>query len=54
MASSVSGLNSGGFFPVGTLEGARSYCHSQDIEVLVARLQAAVTTADANMLRCVR
>jgi hypothetical protein len=51
VAFSVAGSNSNGFFPVGKEVYA---VPSWTIEDLVARLQTAVTTVDANMLLRVR
>jgi hypothetical protein len=53
MASSVAGSNSDGFFLVGTPEGI-SLVPPRTIEDLMARLQAAVTTVNASMLRRVQ
>jgi hypothetical protein len=54
MASSVAGSNSDGFLPVGTPEEQVYAVPPRTIEEPLARLQAAGTTVDANMLRRVR
>jgi hypothetical protein len=53
MAASVAKTNSDGYFPcVKTPEEAFCAVSSNSVEDLVARFKAAVTTADANVLRC--
>jgi hypothetical protein len=54
MASSVAGSNFDGFFLWGHLKEQVYVDPPRTIEDLVVRLQAAVTTVDANMLRRVR
>jgi hypothetical protein len=50
--SSFAGSNSDELFPVGAPEGARLRSPSEDCRIEdVARIQVAVTTVDANMLR---
>jgi hypothetical protein len=55
MAPSVAGLNSDGFFfPVGHLKEHVYSVPTRTVEDLVARLQAAVTRVNVNMLSCAR
>lgn len=54
MAPSVTWFKSDGFFPVGHLKERVYAVRPRTTEDPVARLQAAVTTVDANMLRRVR
>lgn len=54
MDSSVAGSNSDGLLAVETPEGVSVHRPRQDCVRYRGNLRAAVTTADANVLRCVR